>query len=301
LAIATIPALEGGMVHRGRGLICLVCDDGKISYSEGDIVEVRGGMVLVRNLYIGLYTMGAEDLCVSLEKGFIIAVGRVIEAPSGVGRELVGRAILYRPRGFDNMVCIFSEGNPSEAVEIGEQEAAEPLGIIASEAQIALDYAKRSGPSPLVIGGGFLAHVAHIVLQSVGVRGYSIGRRFRGSEIQSLSLEGSIDRRYSSIYIAGIANSEELYMIERLSMIGDLRIYYHPLLKGEKIPIPLGGRISIKPLKYKTPGNTAIKIGRRIMRIARGYSYIEARIGEEPPLSGNLIIIDLKDCGKTQK
>lgn len=282
-------------------MICLACDSGRISYSEGDVAEVRGGMVLVRNLYIGLYTMGAEEPCISLEKNFIIAVGRVIEAPSGTGRELVGRPILYRPRVFDNMVCTFSEGDPSEAVEIGEQEASDPIGIIASEAQIALNYTKRSGPSPLVIGGGFPAHVAHIVLHSIGVRGYSIGRRFRGSEIQSLSLEGSIDRRYSSIYIAGMANREELYMLERLSMIGDLRIYYHPLLKGEKIPIPLGGRVSIKPLKYKTPSSTAIKMGRRIMRIARGYSYIEARIGEEPPLRGDLIIIDLKDSGKTQK
>ncbi len=272
-------------------MLCVRCDDNKISYSGENAVDIPYGMILVKNLALGLSSMGAGDLCTALKRSFVTAVGRVIEAPSGSGRDLVGRSIFYRPKISGETLCTFSPGDPVEAIEVGVDDSQAIDCIVSMETQLALRYSKISGPSPLVIGGGFEAYVALYILSSGGVRAATIGRIFRGVETLSLSVDSAADRSYSSVYIAGMASEDEKKILRILVSRGGIDIYYHPLLAGEEISIPLGNRIRIRSLRYSRPGARALELSKRIRRAARGYKYLETGSDEEPPLYTDYLIL----------
>lgn len=275
-------------------MLCMVCDQQKVVYASGDVVDVRRGMVLVKNMVLGLITLGTGNPCDALRRGSIIAIGRVIEAPTRVGVELIGRAIFYTPRIYEEMVCGFSEGDPSEAIEIIDSDPPSSRELISFEASLAMRYARRAGASPLVVGGGFLPHLALYVLQLSGVRGYTVERSFRGVDAISLNAENAVGRRYSSIYIAGLLSDAEKRVLEALSIAGGLKIYIHPILKSERIYIPIGDRIYTRVMGYSTPSPRAFEVASRFARIARGYSYVEASIDEEPPAMGDFIVISFQ-------
>jgi len=275
-------------------LLCVRCDNSRIVYSREDVIDIGWGMILVKNLALGISSMGTGDLCTAIKRSFITAVGRVIEAPSGSGRELVGRSVFYRPKMVNDSVCSFSPGDPGDVVEVGgELQGVE--GIIAMEVQLALKYSRILGPAPLVIGGGFEAYIALYVLQSIGVRGATIGRTFRGVEAISLSSDTATSRIFSSIYIAGTADEDEKKILKILASRGRIDIYYHPLLAGEEISIPLGSGIKIRSLGYSHPRAKAIKLSRKIRKTAKGYKYLEAGFDEEPPLLADFLILSLSD------
>lgn len=281
-------------------MLCVRCDGDKLIYTEEDVVDVGWGMILVRNIALGISSMGTGDLCMAIKRSFITAVGRVIEAPSGGGRDLVGRSIFYRPRVGNDTLCLFSPGDPGESVEISVEDSGGADGIIAMEAELAIKYSRVSGPSPLVIGGGFEAYIAIQALNLAGVRAATIGRVFRGVEVNSLSLDTASSRGFSSVYLAGIASEEEKRILGILASRGGIDIYYHPLLAGEVISIPLGDRVRIRSLRYSRPRVKAVELSRRVMRAARGYKYLEVRIDEEPPLSTDLLIISLSERGSNR-
>ena len=273
-------------------MLCIACTGERLSYVEEDVVDVRRGMVLVKNIAVGILSMGSGSPCEALRKGSVTAIGRVIEAPTRAGAELVGRIIFYRPHTEEGVVCTFSEGDPGEAFEVGP-EAAGSMGILSAEAQLALSYSRRAGASPLIIGGGFTAQLALYTLQARGVRGYTVGRSFRGVEAVALNPENAPGRRYSSVYIAGIPSEEERRVLEALTSGGALKIYAHPAIRLERIYIPLGDRVCTRILSYTAPHRAAIELASRFKRVAKGYSYIEATSSEEPPAAGDLIVITL--------
>jgi len=247
---------------------------------------------LVKNIVIGFLAMGSGSPCEAIRRGSLTAIGRVIEAPTRVGAELVGRIVFYRPHAEEGVVCTFSEGDPGEAFEV-EPEAAGSIGIISAEAQLALSYSRMAGPSPLIIGGGFTAQLALYTLQARGIRGYTVGRSFRGAEAIALNPENAPGRMYSSVYMTGIPSEEEIRVLESLARRGNLKIYAHPMLRQERIYVPLGDRVYTRILRYTQPRRAAIELASRFKKISRGYSYIEATSEEEPPASGDLIVIAL--------
>ena len=273
-------------------MLCVRCDNSRIVYSREDVIDVGWGLILIKNLALGISSMGTGDLCTAIKRSFVTAIGRVIEAPSGSGKELVGKSVFYRPRIINSSVCSFSPGDPGDVVEVGgELQGVE--GIIAMEVQLALRYSGILGPAPLVIGGGFEAYIALYVLQSIGVRGVTIGRSFRGVETISLSSETATSRIFSSIYIAGIADDDEKKVLKTLASKGRINIYYHPLLAGEEISIPLGSGIRIRSLGYSHPRAKAINLSRRIRKAAKGYKYLETGFDEEPPLLADFLALSL--------
>ncbi|MEM4971076.1 MAG: hypothetical protein QXE01_07495 [Sulfolobales archaeon] len=275
-------------------MLCMVCDQQRMIYIDGDVVDIRRGMILVRNMVLGLISLGTGNPCEALKRGSIIAIGRVIEAPTRVGVELVGKTIFYLPHIYGEMICGFSEGDPSEAIEVTAPGFIGSRGLISFEASLALKYASRAGASPLVMGGGFLPHLALYTLQLSGVRGYTIERVFRGVDAINLNAENAVGRRYSSVYIAGLLSDAEKRVLETLSIAGGLKIYIHPLLKSERIYIPIGDRIYTRVLRYSTPSPRAFEIASRFVKIARGYSYVEASTDEEPPAMGDFIVISIQ-------
>lgn len=303
--LGTIYALRtkysGNEAHSGlRILMCVGCHDNRIFYSREHVVDIDEGMILVKNITLGLSSMGTGDPCIAIKRSFVTAIGRVIEAPSGGGRELVSRTIFYRPRAINGFVCPFSPGDPGDAIEISGPGSQGVEGLIAMEAQLALNYSRISGPAPLVIGGGFEAYTALYVLQSVGLRASTLGRTFRGVDVINLSRDTAIERSFSSIYIAGIADEDERKIIRILASRGKINIYYHPLLAGEEISIPLGDKIRIRSLGYSRPRLKAIELSRRIRRAAKGYKYLEARFDEEPPLYTDLLLLSTQDTNRNK-
>jgi len=275
-------------------LLCMVCDQQEVIYVSGNVIDVKRGMVLVKNMVLGLVSLGTGNPCDALRRGSIIAIGRVIEAPTRVGVELVGRAIFYTPHIYEEMVCGFSEGDPSEALEIIGSDSPSSRELVSFEASLALRYVRRAGASPLIVGEGFLPHLTLYVLQLSGIRGYTIERSFRGVDAISLNAENAAGRRYSSIYVAGLPSDAEKRVLETLSMAGGLKIYIHPLLKSERIYIPIGDRIYTRVLRYSAPSPRAFEVASRFVRVARGYSYVEISIDEEPPAMGDFIVISFQ-------
>lgn len=274
-------------------MLCITCDQGRLSYTRDEIVDVRRGMVLVKNLVFGFFSLGTNNPCDALKRCSVTAVGRVIEAPTGVGSELIGKKVFYIPNICGERLCSFSEGDPVEAIEIGRPETPDPQILIEIEAQLALRYSRRSGASPLIIGGGFLPHIALYILQISGIRGYTIERSFRGVDSVNLKAKNAIGRRYSSIYIAGLPSDAEKKVLEDLLIDGDLKIYIHPLLRSERIYVPLGDRVYTRVFRYSAPSPRSSDIAVRFMKIAKGYSYAETSVDEELPAMGDLIAITL--------
>lgn len=275
-------------------MICIACGEGRPSLVEHLAADVEKDMVLVRNRALAISSRGSGDLCSSMERGSL-ALGVVIEAPTGKGSDLVGRPVIYRPRAAGKILCAFSQGDPGAVIEttLGESPR---RAFLALEAQVAITLSKISGPSPLIIGGGLEAQVASYIMASAGLGFSTVGRRFRGSGGLPLSLEKASRRSFSSIYIAGLPSEEELEVLESVvSLQGSTRIYYHPLMEGERLEIPLGGRVRISRIPYKQPGQAAIRASKAVDRILTGYSLIEVPAREGLPPSADYLVILLDE------
>lgn len=271
-------------------MICIACGEGRPSVVEHLAAEVDRDMVLVRNRALAISSRGSGDLCSSMERGSL-ALGVVIEAPAGRGSDLVGRPVIYRPRTAGEILCAFSQGDPEAMIEI-VPEGSPRRAFLALEAQVAITLSKISGPSPLIIGGGLEAQVASYVMTSAGLGFSTVGRRLRGSGGLTLSPERASRRSFSGIYIAGFPSKEELEVLESVASLQEsLRIYYHPLMEGERLEVLLRGRVRISRIPYKRPGPAAFRVSKAVDRIFTGHSLIEVTAREGLPSSADYLVI----------
>jgi hypothetical protein len=237
----------------------LCWDHSEKKWIERKSVDLRRREVLGRNMFITI----PQDMGVNVSKA--IGIGRIAEAYGG-RESIVGKITLYEI-DLSDPICKLCPAHPIELVELRERWVKGPETSLIYDVGLAERMLRRVTGSLMVLGESISSIIFANVAERKDVAVYTINRKIPGVRTHTLSLESWDEHKVRHILVSGrLSEEEKIFVEEILHKAVKVTLIFHPIFRGQKIQLSIGGNISIRTLSKPLINPGTVYMARKIFR-----------------------------------